>query len=103
MGKTNHTSAVSAAIIDLIYQCSPKSEFEGDREVYMVGEGEEPLEKTVKEIQREAEEEIARAACLARDAKKGKRHNGMQDDSRAYDDEPRDVAPPRRHHPKFNP
>jgi hypothetical protein len=68
----------------------------------MVGRGEEPPEKTVEEIQREAEEEIARAACLARDAKNGKRHNGLQDDSGASDDEPRDDTPLRRHHPKFN-
>jgi hypothetical protein len=68
----------------------------------MVGQGEEPPEKTIEEIQREAEEEIARATRLARDAKRGRRHNGLQDDSRVSDDEPRDGAPFRRHHPKFN-
>jgi hypothetical protein len=43
--------AVLAAIIDPIYQSSLESDFEGDREVYMVGQGDEPLEKTVEEIQ----------------------------------------------------
>jgi hypothetical protein len=49
--KVDHTLAVSAAIIDPIYQSSLESDFEGDREVYMVGQGDEPLEKTVEEIQ----------------------------------------------------
>jgi hypothetical protein len=39
---------------------------------------------------------------LAREAKRGKRHNGLQDDLGASEDEPRDSAPTRRHHPKFN-
>jgi hypothetical protein len=69
----------------------------------MVGNGKEPRETTVEEIQREIEEEITRPARLAREAKRGKRHNGLQDDSSALDDEPRDGAPTRRHHPKFNP
>jgi hypothetical protein len=68
----------------------------------MVGNGEELLEKTVEEIQREADEEIARATRLAREAKRGKRHNDLQDDSGASDDEPRYGAPTRRYHPKFN-
>jgi hypothetical protein len=38
----------------------------------MVGHGDQPPEKTAEEIQREVEEEIARAAHLARDAKKGR-------------------------------
>jgi hypothetical protein len=63
----------------------------------------EPPEKTVEEIQWEAEGEIARASHLAKDAERGKRNNGLQDDSGAYDDEPRDGAPLWRHHPKFNP
>jgi hypothetical protein len=58
-----------------------------------------PPEKTAEEIAHEAEEELARAARLART---GKRHNGMQDDSGSFDDEPRDGVPLRRHHPKFN-
>jgi hypothetical protein len=39
---------------------------------------------------------------LVREAERRKRHNGMQDDSGASEDEPRDGAPARRHHPKFN-
>jgi hypothetical protein len=39
----------------------------------MVGQGEQPTEKTTKEIAREAEEEIARAARLAQEADKGTR------------------------------
>jgi hypothetical protein len=100
--KADHTLAISAAITDLIYQSSPESESEGEKEVYMVGQGEEPPEKTIEEIQQEAEEEIARASRLASDAERGKRHNDLQDDSGASDDEPRDGAPSRRHHPKFN-
>jgi hypothetical protein len=38
----------------------------------MVGQGEEPPEKTVEEFQQEAEVEIARAAHLARDAEREK-------------------------------
>jgi hypothetical protein len=49
------------------------------------------------------EEEIARTTCLARDAEREKRHNNLQDDSGASDDEPRDGTHMRRHHPKFNP
>jgi hypothetical protein len=68
----------------------------------MVGEGEHPPppEKTIEEITREAKEEIAWAAHLA---KTGKRDNGLQDDSESSGDEPRDGAPLRRHHLKFNP
>jgi hypothetical protein len=66
----------------------------------MVGEGEQPLEKTVEEITREAEEEISWAAHLARTRKS---HNGLQDDSGSSSDEPRDGAPSKRYHPKFNP
>jgi hypothetical protein len=39
----------------------------------MVGQGEQPTEKTTEEIAREAEEELTRAAQLARDADKGKK------------------------------
>jgi hypothetical protein len=66
-----------AAIIDPIHQSSPESDSESNREVYMVGQGEEPPEKTIEEIQREVEEEIAWAAHLARDAERGKRHNSL--------------------------
>jgi hypothetical protein len=100
--KADHTLAVPVAITDPIHRSSPEPDFEGDREVYMVRQGEELPEKIVEEIQREANEKIAQVAHLARDAKKGKRHNGLQDVSGASDDEPRDGAPSRRHHPKFN-
>jgi hypothetical protein len=70
--------ADSTAIIDPIYQSSPESESEGNREVYMVGQGEEPPEMTIEEIQREEEEEeIARTTHLARDAERGKKHNDL--------------------------
>jgi hypothetical protein len=58
-----------------------------------------PPEKSVEEIAREAEEEIAWAVRLAQ---MGKKHNGLQDDSGSSGDEPRDGVPSRRHHPKFN-
>jgi hypothetical protein len=100
--KADHTLVVLAAITDLIHQSSPEPHSESDREVNMVGQGEKLPEKSVKEIRQEADEKIAQATCLARDAKRGKRYNGLQDDSGASDDEPRDGAPLRRHHPKFN-
>jgi hypothetical protein len=100
--KVDHTLAIPAATTDPIYQSSPESNIEGDGEVYMVRNGEELLERTAEEIPWEAGEEIARAAHLAREAERGKRHNGLQDDSSASDDEPRDGAPTRRHRPKFN-
>jgi hypothetical protein len=68
----------------------------------MVGNGEGPPEKTVEEIKQEAKEEIACTTRLAKDAEKGKMPNSLQDDLGASDDEPRDEAPTRRHHPKFN-
>jgi hypothetical protein len=79
-----------------------ESDSEGDREVYMMGNGEELPDKTVKEIQRETDEELARTTRLVREAERGKRHNSLQDDLGASEDEPRDGAPARRHHPKFN-
>jgi hypothetical protein len=48
--KADHILAVLAATIDPIYQSSPESYYEGGREVYMVGNGEELPEKTTKEI-----------------------------------------------------
>jgi hypothetical protein len=100
--KANHTLAVHAATIDLIHHSSPKSNSEGDREVYMVGQGDQPSDKTTKEIQREVDEEIAREARLARDAERGKMHNGLQYNSGALEDEPRGGATSRKHHTKFN-
>jgi hypothetical protein len=49
--KADHIMVVPAATIDPICQSSPESDFEGDKEVYMVGNGEEPSEKTIEEIQ----------------------------------------------------
>jgi hypothetical protein len=68
----------------------------------MVGQGDPSLANTTEEIQREAEEEMARVAHLARELDKRKGYNNLQDDSRASEDEPRDGAPSRRHHLKFN-
>jgi hypothetical protein len=68
----------------------------------MVRNGEKLPDKTVEKIQRETDIELTHAARLAREAERGKRHNGMQDDSGASDDEPRDGAPMRRHHTKFD-
>jgi hypothetical protein len=68
----------------------------------MVEHGGEFSEKTAKEIQREAKEEIACAECLARELDKRKGHNGLQDDSGGSEDEHPDGAPTRKHHPKFN-
>jgi hypothetical protein len=45
--KANHTMTVLVATTDLIHQSSPEFNFEGGREVYMVGYGEELLNKTV--------------------------------------------------------
>jgi hypothetical protein len=75
--KANHTLAVLIATTDPIYQSSLKSDSKGGREDYMVGNREELLEKTVEEMKWEADEEIAHAACLAREAERGKRHNGL--------------------------
>jgi hypothetical protein len=94
--------AVPAATTDLIYQSPLEFDSEGGGEVYMAGNGEELLDKMVEEIQWENDEELARTACLAREAERGKRHNGLQDNSGVLEDEPRDGAPVRRHHLKFN-
>jgi hypothetical protein len=65
--KANHILVVLTVRTDPIYQSSSELDFEGDRQVYIVGNGEELPEKTIEEIQQEAEEEIARAARLARE------------------------------------
>jgi hypothetical protein len=61
----DHTKAAQAAITDLIYSPSSESDSEYGREVYMAEQGGELPEKTAKEMQWEAEEEIARAERLA--------------------------------------
>jgi hypothetical protein len=100
--KADHTLSVPTGKTHQIYQSSPESDSEGSREVYMVVNEEELLEKTVKQIQWEADEEIARACHLATEAERGQRHNGQHDDSGALDDEIKDGTPMRRLHPKFN-
>jgi hypothetical protein len=46
--KVDRTLAVLATIVDQIHQSSPESDSKGDREVYMVGQGEEPLRRPSK-------------------------------------------------------
>jgi hypothetical protein len=46
-------------ITDPIYQSPLESNFEGDKEVFMVGGGEQPSHKIAEGIAREVEEEIA--------------------------------------------
>jgi hypothetical protein len=48
--RADHTLAVLAATIDPINESSPESNSEGDGEVYMVGNGEELIEKPIEEI-----------------------------------------------------
>jgi hypothetical protein len=62
----DQTLAAQAAATNLIYSSSSGSDFEYDREVYMVEQGGELPEKTTKLLQLENEEEIARAERLAR-------------------------------------
>jgi hypothetical protein len=59
----------------------------------MVGQEDQPPEKSVKEIQHGDDEEMAQATHLSRDINKRKWHNGLQDDSRALEDEPSDGPP----------
>jgi hypothetical protein len=75
--KADHTLDVPAATTDIIYQSSPEFDFEGGGEVYMMGNREELPEKTIEEMQRGADKKIARVAHLAREAERGKRHNGL--------------------------
>jgi hypothetical protein len=55
------------ATIDPIYQSSPELDSECGKEVYMVGNREEILEKTTEEIQYEVVDEITHLAHLARE------------------------------------
>jgi hypothetical protein len=73
----DHTLVVPVATTDSIYQLSMESDSEGGGEVYMVGNAEELPKKMAQEIQQETDEELARASHLAREAKKGKRHNDL--------------------------
>jgi hypothetical protein len=49
--KADHNSTSSPVIIDPIHLPPLETDYEGDREVYMVGQGDEPREKTTEEIQ----------------------------------------------------
>jgi inosine/xanthosine triphosphate pyrophosphatase family protein len=100
--KANHAMTVLIATTYAIYQPTSESDSEYDSEVYMEAQGDQTLEKTTEELQREAEEKIARAARLAKEIDKRKGHIGMQDDSGTSKDEHLDGAPTRRRHPKFN-
>jgi hypothetical protein len=82
--KGEHNLAILIAAADPIYQPSSVSDSKYDREVYMVEQCGELLEKTAEEIQREAEEGIARIERFARELDKRKWHNGLQDDSGAW-------------------
>jgi hypothetical protein len=75
--KADHILTAPAAATDPIYLSPLESDSKGSREVYMVGNGEELPDKTVEEIQREIDIELACKARLAREAERGKRHNNM--------------------------
>jgi hypothetical protein len=68
--KADHTMAVPATTTDSIYQSSSKPDSEDGGEVNMVGQGDPTPMKTTEEIQWELEEEMAWAACLARELDK---------------------------------
>jgi hypothetical protein len=75
--KADHNSAGLLAITDPIYRLPLEPDSEGGREVYTVGQGDELPKKIAEDIALEAKEEIARVAQLAKEASKGKRHNGL--------------------------
>jgi hypothetical protein len=52
--KVDHHLASFPATIDPTDQTPPESDYEGGREVYTVGQGEQPTEKTAEEITRDA-------------------------------------------------
>jgi hypothetical protein len=58
--KANHTPTVHTATIDPIHQSSPESNFEGDREVYMVGQGDQPLRRLLKRSSRRLRKKLLR-------------------------------------------
>jgi hypothetical protein len=62
--KADHILAVPAASTNTFHQLMSESDSDISGEVYMVGQGDPPLDKTVEEIEREAEEEMARVARL---------------------------------------
>jgi hypothetical protein len=98
--KADHILVVPTTEIDPICWSPLESDSEGDKEVYMVGNGEELLDKSFEEAQRDTN--IDHVARLAREVERGKRQNGMHEDLGVSEDEPRDGALMREHHPKFN-
>jgi hypothetical protein len=94
--------AVLTARIDPIYSPSSEPDSQCDREVYMVEYCGELLENIIKDIQWEADEEIAHVERLTSELDKRKGHNDFQDDSLGLEDEHRDGPPSRRHHLKFD-
>jgi NADH dehydrogenase FAD-containing subunit len=84
-----------------------ESDFKGDWEVFMVGQGDALVEQTEEEVAQAAETEIARAEKLARNIEKvvekrntspHNRHDGLA----VLNEDSRDGAAPRGHHPKFD-
>jgi hypothetical protein len=75
--KADHILVVLVAIADPIYQLWTESDSECGGEVYMVAQGDHPPVKTIEEIQREAEEEMAHAEHLAMELDKRKGHNSL--------------------------
>jgi hypothetical protein len=67
----------------------------------MVAQGEQPVERTTKEITREIEEVLMRAARLEA-VMIGKRHNDQQDNSRLFGDGAGEGARSPRHHTNYN-
>jgi hypothetical protein len=99
--KADHNEIAGLTVVDPIYQSPSESDSDGGREVYMVGKGEPPADKTTEEIALEAEEEMACATRLAQEEAR-KRHNCLQNDSGSSEDGARDGAPSGGHHPKYN-
>jgi hypothetical protein len=84
-----------------IYQSPLESASNDDREVYMVGQGEQPVEKT-RQRDRSGNRGSSRPCGPVGTSSSQKRHDGLQDDSRSSDDDARDGARSPGHHPKYN-
>jgi hypothetical protein len=71
--------AVGGADQTLVAQATTSNPIDSEygREVYMVEQGGELLEKTTEELQQEAEKEIACVERLAQELYKRKGHNGL--------------------------
>jgi hypothetical protein len=67
----------------------------------MVGQGEQPIKKTVEEISMKTEEALARTDRLEV-AVVGKRHSEWKDDLGSSEDDVGEDARSLRHHPKYN-